>query len=104
MHFEMAARGSVFSTRDRARWVLAELEAAEAASGDNHELILDFSSVIEVTESFADRFVGTVVAERRSLGLPDPQIANPAPQVRSVIDDALHLRDLSIDELEPVSV
>jgi hypothetical protein len=99
MRFAMADRGSVLCTRDRARWVLTELEAAEAESGDNQELILDFSSVTEVTESFADGFVGVIVAERRSLGLPDPQIVETTPSVRSVIDDALHLRDLSLREL-----
>src|SRR5260221_50648 len=84
MRFAMAERGSVFSTRDRAIWVLAELEEAEATSDGDRELILDFSSVTDVSESFADGFVGVVVSQRRSLGLPDPKIVGTIPFVRAV--------------------
>ncbi|HKB51423.1 MAG TPA: hypothetical protein VKC63_08330 [Solirubrobacterales bacterium] len=95
----MAERGSVFSTRDRAIWVLAELEEAEATSDGDRELILDFSSVTDVSESFADGFVGVVVSQRRSLGLPDPKIVGTIPFVRAVIDGALHLRELDFAQL-----
>lgn len=98
MNFSMAERGSVFSTRDRAIRVLAELEKAEAGSDGDQELALDFTAVTGVSDSFADGFVGAVFSKRRSLGLPDPEIVEPTPFVRKVIDRTLHLREL--DELQ----
>jgi anti-anti-sigma regulatory factor len=95
MRFAMAERGSVFSTRDRAIRVLAELEHAEAQSEEN-ELILDFTGVTHVSDSFADKFVGTVVSQRRSVGQPDPLIQGPTPFVKKVIDRTLELRELSL--------
>ena len=97
MRFAMAARGSVFSTRDRAIRVLAELEQAEARSEEHEqELILDFTDVTHVSDSFADKFVGTVASQRRSAGLPDPQIEGTIPFVKKVIDRTLELRELSL--------
>jgi anti-anti-sigma regulatory factor len=99
MHFVMADRGSVFSTRDRSIRVLAELEEAEAASlGDRH-LTLDFNSVTHVSDSFADGFVGVITSQRRSLGLPDPLLVGMTPFVSTVIDRMLRLRGLERSKL-----
>jgi anti-anti-sigma regulatory factor len=99
MHFLMANRGSVFSTRDRSDWVLAELERAEAASGGDRQLVLDFTSVTNVSDSFADGFVGVIASRRRSLGLPDPQLVGMTPFVQLVVDRALRLRGLDCAQL-----
>jgi hypothetical protein len=93
MHFAMAARGSVFSTPERAIRILAELEQAEAGSSDL-ELVIDFAAVSNVSDSFANAFIGTVVSRRRSLGLPDPAIISPSPFVEKVINRMLQLRGL----------
>jgi anti-anti-sigma regulatory factor len=96
MRFAMADRGSVFSTRDRAIRVLAELEHEEAIAADRRHLILDFANVSHVSDSFADEFVGTVVSQRRSVGLPDPRIEGTIPFVKKVIDRTLELRELEL--------
>jgi hypothetical protein len=95
MHFTMAKRGSVFSTPERAIRILAELEQTEARSGHDRELVLDFAAVTNVSDSFADGFIGTVVSQRRSRGLPDPKIVNTTLFVQKVIDRMLQLRELS---------
>jgi anti-anti-sigma regulatory factor len=95
MRFKMANRGSVFSTRDRSILVLAELEQELAASGGDSELILDFTGVTNVSDSFADGFVGVLASQRRSLGLPDPRLEEMTPFVKSVIDGTLRLRGLA---------
>lgn len=95
----MADRGSVFSTRDRSIRVLAELEQAEAANQGDSELILDFTAVTNVSDSFADGFVGVVTSQRRSLGVPDPQLIGMTPFVQTVVDRALRLRGLDCGQL-----
>ena len=98
MRFAMADRGSVFSTRDRSIRVLAELERAEAENPGDPHLILDFKSVTNVSDSFADGFVGVITSQRRSRGLPDPALVEMTPFVRTVIDRALRLRGLERDK------
>jgi anti-anti-sigma regulatory factor len=95
MRFAMADKGSVFSTRDRADLILAELEQAQAADDGDHELILDFTSVTNVSDSFADGFVGRITSQRRSCGLPDPLLVGRTPFVQLVIDRSLRLRGLA---------
>lgn len=99
MRFSMADRGSVFSTRDRSILVLAELEREEAASPGDDELILDFSDVTNISNSFADGFVGVIASRRRSLGLPDPHLVEMEPFVQTVIERMLRLRGLERSRL-----
>lgn len=72
MRFEMAAWGSFFATRDRANHLFAELQRAEAVTGvaREEELILDFTGVTHVSDSFARFFVNRVFDERRETGRP----------------------------------
>lgn len=98
MRFAMADRGSVFSTRDRSIRVLAELERAEANSPGDQQLVLDFKSVTNVSDSFADGFVGVITSQRRSRGLPDPVLIEMTPFVRTVVERALRLRGLERNE------
>jgi anti-anti-sigma regulatory factor len=94
MRFAMADRASVFSTRDRAIRLLTELERAEAAAGEDAELILDFDGVEFVGDSFAEEFVGSIIAKRRSQGLPEVELENMIPFVRKVIRRVIAGREL----------
>jgi anti-anti-sigma regulatory factor len=96
MRFAMADRGSVFSTRDRAIRLLSELERAQAAAGEDRELILDFDGVVHVGDSFADEFVAAIVAKRRSEGLPDVQLVNMCAFVEKVVQRAISARQLDL--------
>jgi anti-anti-sigma regulatory factor len=99
MRFVMAERGSAFSTRDRGIRLLTELEHVQAETGGDHELTLDFADVRHISDSFADEFVATVVAQRRSLGLSDPEIEGASPFVQKVISRALQSRELRLRAL-----
>jgi anti-anti-sigma regulatory factor len=95
MLFELAARGSVFSTRDRGTILLAELEDQLAADPDTiHRLVLDFAGVRDVSHSFADEFVANAIARAKREGWPDPELANMNDMVARVVRRALRDHDL----------
>jgi hypothetical protein len=96
MRFVMADRGSVFSTRDRGIGLLSELERAQAAVGEDRELILDFAGVVHVGDSFADEFVASIVAKRRSEQMPDMQLENMCAFVEKVVRRAISARQLDL--------
>lgn len=96
MRFAMADRGSVFMTRDRGIRLLSELERAQAAAGEDRELILDFAGVVHVGGSFADEFVAAIIAKRRSEGLPDVQLENMSAFVEKVVRRAISARQLDL--------
>jgi hypothetical protein len=70
MRFEMAARGSFFATRDRANVLFAELEHEEVGIPREQELVLDFTGVTHISDSFARFFVNRVLLERQAEGRP----------------------------------
>ena len=84
MHFEMASRGSFFATRDRANHLFAELQLAEASVPPEEGLVLDFTGVTHVSDSFARFFVNRVFDERRESGRP-VSIEGDCPEVRQTI-------------------
>jgi anti-anti-sigma regulatory factor len=95
MRFELAARGSVFSTRDRGISLLAELDRLLAAEPDqSQELILDFRGVEHISDSFADEFVANVIRRARRGDRPEPQLENVSESVRRVIARSLPDHDL----------
>ncbi len=92
MRFELAARGSVFSTRDRGISLLAELDRLLATDPHGSQgLILDFRGVEHISDSFADEFVANIIRRAKREGHSEPQLENVSEPVRRVI--ARSLRD-----------
>jgi anti-anti-sigma regulatory factor len=86
MRFEMATHGTYFATRDRANRLFAKLREAEVRSGTraDRELVLDFSKVTHVSDSFARRFVARVFEEAAEAGR-SVSVENACPEVEETI-------------------
>jgi anti-anti-sigma regulatory factor len=100
MRFEMAKRGSMFSTYDRSHLLLAELEKELAKVGDDTELVIDFDGVHHVGGSFVKAFIGGTQTDRREAGLPDAKLENMSPTVEKKIETALRRGELARSELQ----
>lgn len=70
MRFEMAIHGTYFATENRANRLFAELRRAEVQNCAQAEsgLVLDFTKVTHVSDSFASRFVARVFDEAAEVG------------------------------------
>jgi anti-anti-sigma regulatory factor len=100
MRFEMAKRGSMFSTYDRSHLLLAELEKELAQAADDSELIIDFAGVHHVGGSFAKAFVGGTQTDRHEAGLPEAKLVNMTPAVEKKIELALLRGETARSELQ----
>lgn len=97
MMYQLANQGSVFATRPRARQVLADLhEQLDPLSGPALEL--DFEGVRDVSYSFADELVGTLVQRACDAEVEIPILVNVAPEVLATIRLNLDTRELPLRE------
>jgi anti-anti-sigma regulatory factor len=101
MRFEMAKRGSMFSTYDRSHLLLAELESELAsAGGPDKELIIDFEGVHHVGGSFVKAFIGGTQTNRREAGLPAAKLENMSPAVEQKVETALRRGESARSQLQ----
>jgi anti-anti-sigma regulatory factor len=101
MRFELAKRGSMFSTYDRSHLLLAELEQELSQTGDGDtELVIDFAGVHHVGGSFVKAFIGGTQTARREAGLPAARLVNMSSAVEKKVKQALRRGESARSELQ----
>lgn len=99
MNFRLSEYGKVFSTRPRA---LEMRQALQARLAPEEVVAVSFDSVLKVSQSFSDEFLGALIAE---LGPERVRIEGAmVPAVERVLSRALQHRGLSgVDEIGAVA-
>jgi hypothetical protein len=83
LRYDLKDFGTSFATRSRGREMREDL----AERAPDHEAVLDFSGVTNLSYSFADEFVGKLSAEGFVL-----ELVNMAPAVKRSVDRAVGRR------------
>ena len=85
MRYRVADHGRVFSTRDRGAQLLSDFSSFCDHESGTSSIVLDFEGVLSMTPSFADEFVGELLARsaRGEIVMPSLENLDPAPR-RSV--------------------
>jgi hypothetical protein len=93
MEYQLAYRGSVFSTRSRGVELLVDLETC-LLSNPRDEVVLDFEGVKHVSFSFVDEFVGRLVQRAEDNRAEVPRLTNLTPDVAAIVSMSLRSREL----------
>jgi hypothetical protein len=99
MRYRVADHGRVFSTRGRGAQVLSDFSSVyEQANGAS---VLDFTGVLSMTPSFADEFVGELLARSARGEIAMPALENLAPAPLRAVERCARARgvDLSAPQL-----
>jgi uncharacterized protein DUF4325 len=89
MRYRMADHGRVFSTRDRGARLLADFDSAYTRDAS---VVIDFAGVLSMTHSFADEFVGELLARSNRGELPAPRLENLAEVPRRAVERCADVR------------
>ncbi len=95
MVYQLSKQGSVFSTRPRAVRLLVDLQQ-QVGDLDTTPLVLDFDGVRDVSYSFTDEFVGTLIQRAIDERATAPSLINMAPAVHEMINLNLGARGLPL--------
>lgn len=95
--FDVSRFGSFLATRDTGSKVRDELEREARSVGDGATILVSFDAVEAVTISFADEFIGRLLAARASGDLPEVAIVitDLNDEVREALSVCLERRDVS---------
>jgi hypothetical protein len=75
MRYRVADHGRVFSTRDRGAQILSDFSSFYDQNGAD-TIVLDFAGVLSMTPSFADEFVGELLARSARGEIVMPALEN----------------------------
>jgi hypothetical protein len=102
MVYSLATQGSAFSTRPRAVRLLADLQET-LGDIDAAPLTLDFEGVRDVSFSFVDEFVATLIQRALDEQIEPPILVNMAPAVHDMISLNLRSRGLPLVSQIPIA-
>lgn len=91
MRYRVADHGRVFSTRDRGAHILSDFSAF-CAHGSGTDAVLDFADVLSMTPSFADEFIGELLARSARGEIVMPALENLAPAPLRSVERCAHAR------------
>jgi STAS-like domain of unknown function (DUF4325) len=94
MEYEVSRFGAFLATRETGAKLREDLERQLRNATDQEALVVSFSGVEAVTISFADEFVGRLIAARESGDTPDVAIVfvGMNPEVQEALDICLERR------------